>query len=37
MLDFKRILVPYDGSEHGKRALKQAIAMAESSKDTVYI
>ncbi len=35
MLDFKRILVPYDGSEHGKRALKQAVAMAESSENTV--
>ena len=35
MLDFKKILVPYDGSEHGKRALKQAVAMAESSENTV--
>ncbi len=30
MLDFKRILVPYDGSDNAKRALKQAAAIAES-------
>lgn len=27
MLDFKRILVPYDGSEHAKKALTQAVAL----------
>lgn len=27
MLDFKRILIPYDGSEHAKKALAQAVAM----------
>lgn len=28
MLDFKRILVPYDGSEYARRALDCAVAMA---------
>ncbi len=29
MLNFKNILVPYDGSEHAKRAIKQAVAFAQ--------
>lgn len=29
MLQYKKILVPFDGSEHAKKALRQAIAMAE--------
>lgn len=28
MLDYKRILVPYDGSEYAKRALDRAVSMA---------
>lgn len=28
MLDFKRILVPYDGSEYAKKALDRAVALA---------
>lgn len=33
MLDFKSILVPYDGSIHAKRALKQAISLTECAKE----
>lgn len=29
MLDFKKMLVPYDGSDHAKKALHQAIALAK--------
>lgn len=29
MLQYKKILVPFDGSEHAKKALLQAIALAE--------
>ena len=32
MLSYKKILVPYDGSEHAKKALQQAIAIAEDAK-----
>ena len=32
MLSYKKILVPYDGSEHAKKALGQAIAIAEDSE-----
>lgn len=28
MLDYKRILVPYDGSEYAKRALDRAVSVA---------
>ena len=31
MLDFKKILVPYDGSGHAKKALNQAISLAQCS------
>ena len=31
MLDFKKILVPYDGSSHAKKALNQAISLAQYS------
>lgn len=31
MLDFKKILVPYDGSSHAKKALNQAISLAQCS------
>ena len=27
MLDFKKILIPYDGSSHAKKALNQAISL----------
>ena len=30
MLQYKKILVPFDGSEHAKKALTQAIALAEA-------
>ena len=29
MLDYKRILVPYDGSEYAKRALDRAVSVAK--------
>ena len=32
MLSYKKILVPYDGSEHAKKALQQAIAIAEDGE-----
>ena len=28
MLDYKRILVPYDGSEYAKRALDRAVSLS---------
>ena len=31
MLDFKKILVPYDGSSHAKKALNQSISLAQCS------
>ena len=31
MLDFKKILIPYDGSSHAKKALNQAISLAQCS------
>ena len=31
MLDFKKILVPYDGSNHAKKALNQPISLAQCS------
>lgn len=33
MLHFKKILVPFDGSDHAKKALTQAIDLAQNSKD----
>ena len=32
MLSYKKILVPYDGSDHAKKALQQAIAIAEDGE-----
>lgn len=38
MLPFKKILVPYDGSEYSKRALAQAVTIAkESDHPKLYI
>jgi len=38
MLEFKSILVPYDGSIHAKRALTQAISLMECTKEAkLYI
>ncbi len=37
MISYKKILVPYDGSEHAKKALVQAIALAEAGKGKLYI
>ena len=33
MLKYKNILVPYDGSDHAREALKQAVDMAQNSED----
>lgn len=37
MISYKKILVPYDGSEHAKKALAQAIDLAEAGKGKLYI
>ncbi len=38
MLDFKKILVPYDGSAHAKKALNQAISIAKYCEGaTLYV
>ncbi len=34
---YKRILVPIDGSDTGKRGLKEAIALAADQKATLYV
>ena len=31
MISYKKILVPYDGSEHAKKALQQAVDLAQAS------
>lgn len=33
MLHFKKILVPFDGSDHAKKALTQAIDLVQNSED----
>ena len=33
MLKYKNILVPYDGSDHAREALKQAVDMAQNSEN----
>lgn len=33
MLDFKKILVPYDGSDHAKKALAEAISIAKTCEN----
>lgn len=37
MISYKKILVPYDGSDHAKKALVQAIALADAGKGTLYV
>lgn len=38
MLHFKKILIPFDGSDHAKKALQQAIDIAHNSEGaTLYI
>lgn len=37
MISYKKILVPYDGSEHAKKALSQAVALAEAGGGKLYI
>lgn len=37
MVTYKKILVPYDGSEHAKKALQQAVDLAEASQGKLYI
>lgn len=37
MIGYKKILVPYDGSEHAKEALRQAASLAEAGKGALYI
>lgn len=37
MVTYKKILVPYDGSEHAKKALQQAIDLAEAGQGKLYI
>lgn len=37
MISYKKILVPYDGSEHAKKALAQAIDLAEAGKGKLYV
>lgn len=37
MISYKNILVPYDGSEHAKKALTQAIGLAEAGKGKLYV
>lgn len=33
MLNYKNILVPYDGSDHARKALEHAIDLAQCSKE----
>ncbi len=35
MLQYKKILVPYDGSDNAKKALQQAVAIAQSGEGVI--
>ncbi len=37
MISYQKILVPYDGSDHAKKALQQALDLAEASGGAVCI
>lgn len=37
MISYKKILVPYDGSEHAKKALVQAIDLAQAGEGKLYV
>lgn len=37
MISYKKILVPYDGSEHAKKALSQAIDLAAAGEGKLYV
>lgn len=37
MISYKKILVPYDGSEHAKKALQQAVDLAQAGSGELVI
>lgn len=37
MVSYKKVLVPYDGSAHAKKAMQQAIDLVEASGGELYI